>query len=191
MPALRQLKQFRRAEDGTFSVETVIVFPLLIWALTAVLVFWDGYKVNNNAISGTYTVADLVSRQIAPVDDDFIDGLDKLYTRIVQNRHANDVRVTVVRMNQGADPSVDPPILQLVWSQGTEGLPRRDNIADVRNRVPLMAVGTSMVMVETRSVWIPPLSWEIDGKWIGRIDFGNVSFTSPRFVPQVKYDDGT
>jgi len=179
-------RRFQTAEYGTFSVETVLVFPLLVWALSAMFIFWDGFKVNNNAISATYTLADLVSRQTSPITEEFVDGLDTLYTQIVENRNDNELRVTVVQLALGDDPDVDPPELKLIWSDGTAGLPDRTDIVDIQQMVPLMAVGATMIMVETRTVWEPPLDWEIGG-----MTFENISFTSPRFVPQVKFDDGS
>lgn len=179
-------KRFARKEDGTFSVETVLIYPLLIWALSAMFIFWDGFKVNNNAISATYTVADLISRQTSPITDDFVNGLDTLYSVIAENREDNDLRVTVVQLTEGDNPVVDPPELELVWSYGTAGLPKRENINDVKNIVPLMAVGATMIVVESRTVWEPPLDWNIGG-----MTFENITFTSPRFVPQIKFDDGT
>lgn len=181
-----KLARFKGDEAGTFSVETVLVYPLLIWALSAMFIFWDGFKVNNNAISATYTVADLISRQTSPITPAFVGGLDNLYDVIAENRDDNEIRVTVVQLRQGDNPVVDPPVLELVWSYGTSGLPERDDIDDVRALVPLMAVGATMIVVETRTKWEPPLDWDIGG-----MTFENITFTSPRFVPQIKFDDGS
>ncbi|MXQ07064.1 hypothetical protein GQ651_04320 [Alphaproteobacteria bacterium GH1-50] len=178
------IRRFRAFEDGSLSVETVLIFPLLAWALSAMLVFWDGFKVNNNAIAATYTVADLVSRQTSPITDDFVKGADKLYAKIVQNNNDNELRLTVVQMSESTTPGGDPEP-RLVWSHGTSGLPAREKIEDITAMVPLMAVGTSMIMVETASDWTPP--FDID---FASMTFRNVFFSSPRYVPQVKFDNG-
>jgi Flp pilus assembly protein TadG len=61
-------RRFLKSENGSYSVEAVIIFPILLWALGATFVFWDVYKLRNNAAAGTYTVADLVSRQTDAID---------------------------------------------------------------------------------------------------------------------------
>lgn len=181
-----QIRAFLRREDGTYSVETVLIFPLLFWAFGAMFVFWDGFKLNNNAVSATYTVADLVSRQTSPITTGFVSGLDDVFEKIVEGRSDSELRVTVVRMVLGPDPINDPTDIELVWSHGTDGLPGLLNADGLDTTLPLMAVGASIIMVETEARWDPALDWIIPGQ-----TFQNRVFTSPRFVPQVKFDDGS
>jgi hypothetical protein len=183
---MNQFRQFVHREAGTFSVETVLVFPLLFWAFGAMFVFWDGFKLNNNAISGTYTVADLVSRQTSPITPTFLTGIDSVFERIVQTRQGTELRVTVVRMAVGPDPVLQPTRLELVWSKGTQGMAGLSNADNLDDILPLMAVGASIIMVETEAGWTPPLTWIVRDR-----TFKNRVFTSPRFVPQVKFDDGS
>lgn len=183
---MRLLRRFFRRETGSFSVETAIIFPILLWGFGAMFVFWDAFKLKNNAISATYTVADLVSRQTAPITPGFVGGLDDVFTKIAGNRLENQVRVTVVRMAVGPDPVNDPTELQLIWSHGTDSLPAVTDAAQIEGLMPLMAVGASMIMVETRVEWASPL-----GMFLPELTFGNRVFTSPRFVPQITFDDGT
>lgn len=180
------LNRFFGLETGSLSVETVLVFPLLAWGFGAMFVFWDGFRLNNSAISGTYTVADLVSRQTAPVTPAFVNGLDDVFTQIVDNNLENELRVTVVRMAVGPDPVLQPTKLELVWSHGTPGLPKHETVESLGDAFPLMALGATMVMVESETPWTPPLRGVLPGR-----TFRNRVFTSPRFVPQIKFDDGT
>lgn len=181
-----KVSRFFRSERGSYSVEAVIMFPLLLWALSATFVFWDVFKLRNNSVAATYTIADMVSRQTQAVDTSFVGGLDTLYRALLGENRPVDLRVTVFRMDPGPDPVTDPTELALVWSSGSTNLPAILDPAPLEDELPILAVGATLIMVESSVAWSPPLSGILP-----QLDLTNRVFASPRFVPQIDFDDGS
>lgn len=179
-------KKFIRDHSGSLSVETVLIFPILVWAFCAMLVFWDGFRTNNEAISATYTVGDLISRQTEVIDDAFIVGINSVFDQLVRGDADTDVRVSVIMRKAGADPELDPPYNDLIWSKGSGELPDRTTVTELDHLVPLMAIGSTLVLVESRTRWEPIFSDALPA-----LDLNHVAIISPRFVSQVKYDTPT
>lgn len=171
------LRQFRRDDAGSLSIETVIVYPFLVWILVFCLVAWDGYKLKGFATGATFTIGDLISRQ-SSVDDDFIAGMENIFARISQRAADTDIRVSVVRLR--SVPNADP-VMELYWTDGTGTageLPDHTNIDDFRDRVPLMAPDSSLIFVETIAKWEPPIATSV----FGDMTFYESAFFSPRFL---------
>lgn len=181
-----KLKNFIRREDGSYSVEAVLVFPILLWVLVATFVFWDVFKLRNNAVTATYTLADMISRQTEEIDPAFLSGLDDVFTAVVGAEVPMDMRVTVMRMDVGSDPVTDPTELALVWSHGTDGMPQYVDPVSLEDNIPILAVGATLILVETVVTWTPPLA-----SILPETELGSRVFASPRFVPQILFDDGT
>ncbi|MEM9898119.1 MAG: TadE/TadG family type IV pilus assembly protein [Pseudomonadota bacterium] len=178
---MKLLSRFRTDQQGSFSVETVIIFPLLAWVLVFVLVAWDGYKLKGAATNATYTIGDLISRQ-SSVDEDFIKGMERIFTRISQRADATDIRVTVVmlRARQNQDP-----VLEVVWSDSTGTLEEHTTVDTFRDKVPLMAPGSSLIYVETTASWTPPLRLQaFEGH-----KFTTNAFFSPRYLALLPHLD--
>ncbi len=180
---MTRAKNFFRDHSGSLSVETVLVLPLLVWAFCAMLVFWDAFKMNNEAISATYMVGDLVSRQTEEIDDAFITGINSVFNQLISSEADTDVRVSVIMRKAGDDPEVDPPYNDLIWSKGSGELPDRTTVVELDHVVPLMAVGSTLVIVESRTRWEPLFSDVLAAR-----DLNHVAIISPRFVSQVKFD---
>ena len=58
-------KRFSTNEDGGLSIEAVLAIPLLVWALTATIVFYDAFKTPHISQKATYTIADMLSHEEA------------------------------------------------------------------------------------------------------------------------------
>ncbi|MBT8455499.1 MAG: pilus assembly protein [Alphaproteobacteria bacterium] len=181
MKRLRNLpRRFTRSEEGTLSVETVIVFPIVLWALFGMFVFWDVFSTVNRNTKATYTIADLISREPDPIDPNYLDGLGGVYNMLVRDADANStLRVSVVsnKVNEAGFEE-----LTLEWSYGTGDMPDRTTLDGLLGNIPIMAVGDNLIVVETKTFWEPALTIGI-----GSRDITNRVVTSPRFVAQVLY----
>ena len=175
--------RFRRSEDGTLSVEALIVLPMLLWALGAMFIYWDAFKAQNINLKATYTLADLVSRESNPVTPAYIDGMNGIYNFLIKSDFGNDIRVTVVDFSQ--DTEDDPIEMNLRWSEATGEFGDHTNIEDIRDLLPILNPGDSLIMVETWMTWRPPIGMDIFAPTLDEMNFTNMVFTSPRFVPQV------
>ncbi len=168
------------------SVEAVIIFPLLMWAYAAMFVYWDAFKSQNINLKATYTIADLISRYECPLLQADIDGMNSVYSYLIRSDLGNDIRVTVVSMGV-ADDGVTPE-LDLEWSEGTGDLLGYDNIDHIQGKLPIMANGDQLILVDSVMNWEPPLTFALIDLGLGDMTFGNSVFTAPRFVPQVLFD---
>lgn len=179
--SLPWISRFRDNDDGSLSVETVIIFPLLAWAFCAMLIFWDGFSLKSAATTASYTIADVISRQTEEIDSKFIDGTDKLFGQIAERAYDTDIRISVIQHQEGLNADGSDNFHAIVWSDGTGTLEDRTDIAPLLDHLPLMPVGSSVILVETIARWQPPF------RFMGRQDFTNHIFTTPRFVPQIAY----
>jgi Flp pilus assembly protein TadG len=89
--------RFLRSERGSFTVEAVVIFPLLVWAYTAMFVFWDAFKTQNINLKATYTIADMISREQEQICTDYIEGARSIYAFLNAGDSNHQVRVTNVR----------------------------------------------------------------------------------------------
>lgn len=177
----RPFSRFAKDEHGLISVETVIIFPILLWALAAMFVFFDAFKAQNTNVKATYTIADLISRTSDPINDDFIDGMDNVFEQLVSSDQAADIRVSVVGQRLAAN-GIDTERF-LVWSQATGTMIAHTDIEAIEPLIPMMATGDQLIFVESTMLWTPVMSFGLS-----EMTLSNVAFTSPRFVPQVVYN---
>ena len=178
----RRARAFLSGSDGVVSVETVIMFPLLLWGFGAMFVFWDAFKSQNINLKASYTIADMISREDDPITPAFITGMNQVYQFLIGRDDGNDVRVTVV--SQGLDTDGVTPVKNLEWSHATGLMQPFTEVGLLEDNLPIMSVGDQLIVVETQMTWIPVLSYGLSERQMTQM-----IFTSPRFVPQVLFDD--
>ncbi|MEM0946152.1 MAG: hypothetical protein AAGK37_02005 [Pseudomonadota bacterium] len=186
-----RLKQFRNSEAGNLSVETVLVFPMLLWAYAAMFIYWDAFKAQNVNLKATYSVADMVSRRYGPVTPAYVDGLNDIYAFLIRNNDGNDIRVSVVRyVTNQADPEGDP-VMELRWSDGTGAMSPHLDETPFAGNVPMMSLGDELIVVETQMTWSPPIDFALGFVGLSEQQFGNFVATSPRYREWICYDADT
>ena len=192
--AQRFFRSFLRDERASVSVETVIIFPILLWAYAAMFIYWDAYKAQNVNLKATYTIADMISRESVPITPTYVDGMNSVYGALIRRNQGNDVRVSVVEFN--ADPSDPtlPAVQRLRWSDATGAMQPLVDLNGIGSQLPAMPVGAELIVVETRMTWSPPFNFTLEPVGLDTRDMTQLVFTSPRFVPETRYDsdeDGT
>lgn len=183
-----RFRDFLKDEDATLSAEAAIILPILLWAYGGMYVFWDAFKMQNINVKSAYTISDMMSREIVNITPAYIDGLAAMHDFLNRGRYDTRIRVSVVGAQ--ADP-LDPSatVLVLCWSQGRGGMTSLTSISDIEASIPVMVVGTEVIVVETEMDYIPILRapYGLDER-----TFTNFIPTRPRFNRgQVGYDDGT
>jgi hypothetical protein len=182
-PIARLLRHFRSDEHGTGTIEAVIILPLL---LTGLLFSYEGYEFfrqQSVVEKATYTVADILSRETAVVDDPYVDNVKQVFDMMTVSGSETQLRVTVVRYLQNATAGIDE--FELRWSEvrGTGDFRPLTN-EDVRNAhgmFPIMSNGQEVIFVESRGPFEAPVT-------TGLFDFRTLRsemFVSPRFAPQL------
>lgn len=178
-------KRFGREEAGALSVETVVIFPILLWALGATFVFWDAYKTRNINLKATYTIADMISREVDAITPEYIDGMNNVFEFLTNGESEHALRVTVVKMGLADDGTT--PQYKLAWSHSTDAeMPPLDDIQTIVPKLPQLAIGDQLIVVESKLYWEPVFRIGLDARHLNQF-----VFSSPRFVPQVKFDDGS
>ena len=175
---------FSRDEDGGLSVEAVFAIPLLVLAMTAMFVFFDAFKTQNLSQKATYTIADMLSRERNAIDSDYLLAMQELFGFLNQNGRDNGLRVSVVSMN--VDQDTGEKTMKLEWSEGTGGQKGHTSLDPILARIPQMAHGDQMILVESFQRWEPQFSSPMKP-----LTFRETAVTRPRFAPQLKWDGGT
>ena len=179
----RSTRAFNDHEEGSVSVEAVLVFPLLIWAITATFVFFDAFKSLHSSQKATYAVADMISRETSAVDDDYLTAMHEMFSYIARDEIGNSsIRFTVV---QRVEDEFGVEDTTLVWSEGVNGAVKYENLDLLEGRIPQMMVGDQLVVVETEHEWSPTFA-----VGLATYRFREVGISRPRFAPQLCYDDG-
>ena len=169
---------FARKEDGSLSVEAVIILPILVWAITATFVFWDAFRTLNASQKATYAVADMLSREETAVDANYLTSAHELFNFLAGEAGSNAIRVSVV--TRVTDPVTNTDVTQLVWSKGLGGMADHTDVTALANRLPRIGLGEQMIVVETEQEWTPAFS-----VGLASYRFRETAVSRPRFSPQL------
>lgn len=159
---IRELRRQRSDDAGALAPEALIILVALVWTYTAMFVFWDAFKTENLVVKSAQTVADMVSREPIPIDEEFIDGANSVFAFLAGADADNNLRVSVVTMVMGADG--ETPELELVWSHGTGGWPDITDLAEIEDRLPILALGDELIVVEGTIRWEPLFNVGLPGR---------------------------
>ena len=173
--------RFLRKEDGSLSIEAVFTIPLLAWVIVATYVFFDAFKQLNVSQKATYTVADMISREEAAVNDGYITALHEAFSYLSGQRGgASALRVSVVEMCE--DENGGPPYLELAWSKGRmyDDLTTLDAIQE---SIPILSPGEQLIVVESVQRWEPPFAEGLAANY----NFRELALARPRFAPKIDF----
>lgn len=173
--------RFASNETGSVPVEGVLASTFLIWWYIASFQFFDAYRQKNVNQKGAYTVADLISRETDAIDAGYVEGLNTLFDYITFSREPNTIRVSSVFWDN------DEGINKIAWSYGTGETPglTTDELQSRENRIPAMAVGDYVIVVETFTAYEPIFNIGLKAQW-----FRQFITTRPRFTTCVTWDKG-
>lgn len=161
---------------GALTVETIILFPVLLGAFLALVVFFDVFRTQKVNVSASYTLSDLLSRQVAPVTPAYMEGLHDIYDHISRANHATSLRVSSVYWN------VINEQYQVVWSYATRGGTPLGNaeLNQSIDRLPIIPRSDTVILMEATMHYRPPFA-----QGIGNQTFAHFVVTRPRFAPQI------
>jgi Flp pilus assembly protein TadG len=152
---LNRVRAFGRDERGSIVLETVVMLPLLIWALLAMVVYWDAFRSVNRLDKATYALADTLSRQQAPVAVASVDRWDDFVRYMMNNQHTAEVRVTSYRWVPANNR------FEVLWSRSPGNMRPQlttTTLQTLANRLPMMAASEYGILTETWVDYEPPLS---------------------------------
>ena len=174
-----RLQGFAKDARGSLTVEAVIMFPILFWAMLSMLVFFDAYRQNSLNVKAAFTIGDMLSREVEPINAAYLTGARNLFRELARSDLPPSMRVTVVYFNQAQNRFYRD------WSHQRGGVPVLTNadILAMRDRLPAVPNNERLILVETWSDYNPPFNVGIKRQYLY-----NFVFTRPRFAPQVKFE---
>lgn len=183
--ALRKgLGRFRRGEDGgTIAIEFLLMAPLLIWAVAATVVFFDGFRSRFLIQKSTSTIADAISRETNTLDPDYIGGMSDLLEIMTPTITDHGLRVSLVEFNDEDDT------YSVVWSAHKGSFSdalKSPDLTDDTDRLPLMADEERYVLVETSGNYDNPIH-SLFGPILSDLSFYDAITISPRFNDTICY----
>lgn len=181
------IRRFRDDEQGSFSVEAALMLPMLCFFYVGTFVWFDAFRVQNTNLKAAYTIADMISRESLPVDDTYLNGLNKVFDYLTYSNHKTYLRVTSVKCTANCD-SDGSRNLEICWSWAVSGRSAHttatftDSNTGFEDRIPLMPLGDTVILTETFMAYEPPFNVGIGAQF-----FENHIVTRPRFAPEVEY----
>lgn len=174
------ISRFIRSEQGSLSIEAVLVVPILAWAIVATFVFFDAFKTQYISQRATYTIADMLSREETAIDGQYLASLHEMYDYLSNGEGANTLRVTVVERK--TDEDTGEPYLDLVWSEGVN-VQEYVNLSVIEDRIPSISVGEQLIVVESEQEWSPAF-----GVGLADYKFYEFALARPRFAPKLCWE---
>lgn len=171
--------RFAAGERGSMPVEGVIASTFLIWWYIASFQFFDAYRQKNVNQKGAYTIADLISRETNAIDSNYIDGMNTLFDYITFSRKPTTIRVTSIFWDSIQNKN------KVAWSYATgdKGGLTTAQLQTVSNRIPVLAVGDYVILVETFMAYEPIFNVGLNAQW-----FKQFITTRPRFTTCITWD---
>ena len=182
----RAMRRWRADERGSVAVETLLMLPLMTWALLSTLVYFDAFRTEAITQKASLTIADMFSRETDLIDQNYINGANELLKFLTLHDATPELRVTAFYWDENR------AAYRVVWSKraGTTN-PGYTNstLASVADRLPTMANNERAILVET---WIDYEAPYDPGLGTALSDFQMETFTviSPRFTSQLCWVNG-
>jgi Flp pilus assembly protein TadG len=169
-----RIKAFGREEGGSIVLETVVMLPLLIWALLAMVVYWDAFRSVNRLDKATFALSDTLSRLQAPVPNVTVNRWDDFVSYMMNNQHTAQVRVTSYKWVPANNR------FEVLWSRSPGNLRPQLTTATLQTlapRIPMMASNQYGILTETWVAYEPPLAVP----FMGAVQIQNM--TMEKFMP--------
>lgn len=181
---LTRFRHFLGDRRGSVSAEALIVLPLVLWAYLATYQYYDAFGTITRNMQATYTIADAISRQTDNVSQTTANGMNALYAYLNKNPQGTWTRITEVSW----DPNVGSSGQYYVMGgcvTGNNPLLDDNSLQAYTSRLPTIADGDTLIMVETHMNYTPAFS--LVG--LKPMIFNQLVVTRPRISPQVVFDD--
>ena len=173
----RIAQNFRRDETGTLMAESVLILPFMLWSYLALFVYWDSYRAVNVVQKAAYTLSDMISREMLPVNDAYINGMDSVLEYLIDADQDAKLRVSSITWSQLNNR------YQVEWSRSPgAAMPQLTtaSVAALDDRLPILADGDFVVLVEVEVGY--RASFNVG---VGDQVMKQFIVTRPRFVPKV------
>lgn len=150
------LRKFRDDQNGSMSIELLLVTPILVWALLSTYVYFDLFRVESNSNRAALTIADMFSRENLDIDGPYLNNARNILRELTYEENNPDFRITVYTYNDSTST------YRVRWSRNRGMAPNYNN-ADLANlkaagRLPALANGDRAILLQTRTEYDAPFS---------------------------------
>ncbi len=172
----KSVRRFLRNEEAAIIAETVIVLPLLLWAYIGLFVYWDCFRSLNTVQKATYTVSDMLSRDLSQtgITSAYITGLQSVVEYLIDHDQNSTMRVSSIYWN-----AVNTRY-EIHWSRTTSAasMPAltTTTLQNFTAQIPTMSPGDTAVIVEVRVPYVPAFNVGMTNQ-----TFSEFIVTRPRF----------
>lgn len=171
-------RKFGRDETGSLVVEAVLVLPFMLWAYLALFVYWDAFRSMNTVQKASYTVADMLSREMIAVNPaTYFDGMDAMLEYMIDPDQNASLRVTSIKWSAANNRN------EVMWSRSPGSampLLTTTTLQPLATRIPNMSDGDYVVLVEVSVNYNPSFNVGMPGQTLKQF-----IVTRPRFVPKI------
>ncbi|MCX7888701.1 MAG: hypothetical protein N2422_03095 [Rhodobacteraceae bacterium] len=175
-----RLRLFARDQQGSMPTEGVMAFAFLVWWYIASFQFFDAYRQKNINLKAAYTVADLISREVDPIDANYIKGLNKVFDYLTFSNKPTQIRVTSVYFDTATNS------YKVNWSYSTSTVNvayTNATLQTVKNKIPVLPAGDTVILVQTYMAYEPIFSVGLKA-----MIYDTFIATRPRAVPCIRWD---
>lgn len=170
---------FRDDTRGSVAVEAAMIFPMVIWALLAMFVFFEGYRQSAINQKAANTIADMYSRETENITPTYINNTKELFDLLAEANGETKIRISVVKWAKRRDA------YRVNWSKargaGLSGL-TNDDLVLMEGSLPTLPNQERIVLVETWSSYTPLFNIGMDD-----VVLRTFVFTRLRFAPQLRF----
>jgi len=148
-------KEFLKDDHGTATIEFVLWFPLLMFWILGIVVFFDAYKSRAALISANTTVADIVSRN-SEINAEYMELLQLMQSSLLPKTAGGGLRITSILYTVDPDIVDDPGTYTVEWSSvtGSASIVLEDD--DIRIlKLPDMYSTETVMLVESFVPYVP------------------------------------
>jgi hypothetical protein len=183
-----RIQAWKQNEEGSLSIETLFMVPLLVWALLATTVYFDAYRTKFLHTKATSAIADMLSRETYLISDEYLEGLFDIFKALVGDQTTPLLYVAVYERND------DNNSIDLVWSKYILYYGAMDYLAsgndlyfDYSDIVPIMADEERIIVVRSDTSYeVPYAATSI--ALLDDITFSITLVISPRFSSTLCYN---
>ncbi len=175
--------RFRKGTEGVMAVEMVIMLPALLWMTATSLELYDVHRFKAARIKATYTVADMLSREMIQADTALLNTAKMVFDQQTMDPRETQLRMSVVRYRGATDT------YEVVWShlRGNGPMPPlvTADVANAHDELPVLSGGEELIIVESTSVYQPLFDFPgLNNSYA----VNTRVFTGIRFLPQLCFE---
>ncbi len=177
---LTALTRFSGREEGSITLETVIIIPVIFFVYLAMYSFFDAYRMYNLNQTATYTIGDAISRETQAIDPDYLAGMQGLFEYMTRGQGKTALRVTSIWYDEPNDR------YHVDWSQvrGWVTPLTSFQVRNWHNKLPVMPNKERVTLVETWRDFDPLFKTGLEQR-----EIHNFAFTRPRYAPRTVWSD--